>query len=115
MNFVVKVVSQKTGNSVSSNKSLSQNGQNVWTEISVLKSAVHENIIDYYAAFAVIPENTSEMPAVWMLLEYADAGDLAYEIQRYSAGHIPEPGARYYMQQICDGLLHLSQPLNRPQ
>lgn len=44
---------------------------------------------------------------VWILLEFADAGDMATEIVRYPNRVIPEKGARYYMIQICAGLRYL--------
>ena len=43
----------------------------------------------------------------WILLEYANAGDLAKEIRRYRELSISEPGARYYMLQICAGVQYM--------
>ena len=43
---------------------------------------------------------------LWFVVEYADAGNMETEIKRYR-GKIPEYGARYYMQHICQGLRYL--------
>ena len=48
-----------------------------------------------------------DLRILWILLEYANAGDLAKETKRYERKSIPEPGARYYTIQICRGLEHL--------
>ena len=89
--------------------------QTTWIEVEVLKGLVHENIVDLYGVFAVDPKWRSEYAenyptpvperrVLWMLLEYANAGDLFKEIERYELQSIPEDGARYYMLQVCAGL-----------
>lgn len=54
-------------------------------------------------------ESVKEQPSdeVWILMEFADAGDLHTEILRYQRRCIPEPGSRFYMKQICSGLRYL--------
>ena len=89
----------------------------VWKEVEILKGLVHENIVGFYDMFAVDPEmetdNTDRYTATpdnrcfWILLEYANAGDLAKEIRRYEKHSIPESGARYYLLQICAGVHYM--------
>ena len=90
----------------------------VWKEVEILKGLVHENIVGFYGMFAVYPELdtdhtdrfTDTYPDYrdfWILLEYASAGDLSKEIRRYKTVSIPEPGARYYMLQICAGVQYM--------
>ena len=94
--------------------------QVTWTEVQILRGVVHENIIDFYGVFAVDTQWRSEyadhypsssVPErrdLYMLLEYANAGDLTEEVlRRYEARAIPENGARYYMLQICKGIEYL--------
>ena len=87
----------------------------VWREVEILKGLVHGNIIGFYGMFAVDPElekdhtdsykdRYPDKRLFWILLEYANAGDMAKEIRRYKSASIPEPGARYYMLQICAGV-----------
>ena len=89
-----------------------------WTEVQILRGLVHENIVDLYGVFAVDPQWRSEdadnyptlfpdRRVLWMLLEYANAGDLFKETKRYENKSIPESGARYYMLQVCAGLEHM--------
>ena len=92
----------------------------VWGEVEILKGTVHENIVGWYGMFAVDPQmetdhdgnylRDSRFPdrrVLWILLEYANAGDMAKEVKRYENKSIPESGSRYYMLQICRGLEHL--------
>ena len=92
--------------------------QSVWREVQILRGLVHENIVDLYGVFAVDPAWRSEYadnyPApvperriLWILLEYATAGDLLKEVYRYEGGSIPENGARYYVLQVCKGLQYV--------
>ena len=85
--------------------------QSVWTEVEILNGLVHKNIVELYGVFAVDPASRSEdgvsyrsrVPenrVVWMLLEYANAGDLMKEMERYENWSMPETGARYYMLQV---------------
>ena len=74
----------------------------IWTEMSVLRACVHEHVIDFYAVFYSKSEQT-----VWLLLEYAHAGDLYKEIERHTGLFMGEQHARYYMMHICSGLQHL--------
>jgi serine/threonine protein kinase len=105
--------------------------EEIWSEVQILRGIVHENIIDCYGVFAVDTrarpsgllgsmsswltsfwQDTNEKD-VWIMLEYASAGDLNKEIERYwDPDHdahpvIPESGALYYMKQICAGVKHL--------
>lgn len=110
---------------------LSEFYREIWTETHILKGCVHENIIDIYGVFAVdlrqkpsgvmesvstwfstlFQENTEK--DIWILLEYANAGDLTKELERYRVPNseanpfIPEAGALYYMKQICAGVKYL--------
>ena len=90
----------------------------VWAEVEILKGLVHENIVGFYGMFAVDPlldkdhtdhykKTFPDSRLFWILLEYANAGDLAKETKRYNNNSIPETGARYYMLQICRGVSHL--------
>ena len=81
--------------------------QTTWTEVHILRGLVHKNIIDLYGVFAVDPELRADYGDLWMLLEYANAGDLEKERERYEHKSIPEKGARYYMQQICAGVQYI--------
>ena len=94
--------------------------EKVWGEVEILRGLVHENIVGFYGMFAVDPHmetdhdgnylRDSRIPdrrVLWILLEYANAGDMAKEIKRYENKSIPESGSRYYMLQICRGLEHL--------
>ena len=78
-----------------------------WREVAILRGLVHDNIVDLYGVFGVEPELRSEYADLLMLLEYANAGDLAKERERYEHKWIPEKGARYYMKQICAGLQYI--------
>ena len=89
-----------------------------WKEVEILKGLVHKNIVGFYGMFAVDSEmetdgtdryelSTPDYRDFWILLEYANAGDLVKEIKRYKRFHIPEPGARYYMLQICAGVQYM--------
>ena len=90
----------------------------VWMEVEIHKGLVHKNIVGFYGMFAVDPKQnwdhtdsySNRFPdyrLCWILLEYANAGDLAKEIRRYDKFKIPEPGARYYMLQICAGVQYM--------
>ena len=90
----------------------------VWEEVEILKGLVHKNIVGFYGMFAVDPQLSTDHTdcytcksydyrCFWILLEYANAGDLAKEIRRYNELSIPEPGARYYMLQICAGVQYM--------
>ena len=92
--------------------------QMTWKEVHILNGLVHENIVDLYGVFAVDSKWTPEKGVsyrppdpdkrvVWMLLEYANAGDLFKEAKRYEHMSMPENGARYYMLQVCKGLQHI--------
>ena len=78
------------------------NIQAVWNEVNVLRGVIHENIIDFYGVFA---DRSSQM--MYILLEYANAGNLEHEIDRYPGRFIPETGTRYYLLQVCEGLRYL--------
>ena len=92
----------------------------VWTEVEILKGLVHANIVGFYGMFAVdfelekdrtdhskVPSSDNRLFVI--LLEYANAGDLAGEVRRYMKLSIPEPGARFYMLQICAGVQYMHQ------
>ena len=92
--------------------------QMTWTEVQILRGLVHDNIVDLYGVFAVdrlwrseyadnYPKPVPERRILWILLEYANAGDLLKEVYRYEGGSIPENGARYYMLQVCKGLQYV--------
>ena len=54
---------------------------------------------------------TRQLPAgpmrMYILMEFADAGNMKAEIYRYDVNRIPESGARYYGKQIAAGVAHL--------
>lgn len=106
----------------------------VWSEVEILRGCVHENIVGFYGMFAVESEQRSgrrpnsvtavsdallhphakyKAKELWLMLEYANAGDLRKEVLRYKKPgksdlpFIPESGALYYMKQICAGVQHL--------
>ena len=92
----------------------------VWKESEVLKGLVHKHIVGFYGMFAVDPElgtdhtdsykdRYPDYRLFWILLEYANAGDLGKEVARYNKFKIPEPGARYYLLQICSGVQYMHQ------
>ena len=76
----------------------------LWKEIDILRGVVHENIIDYYEHFAMYDRDRL---VVYILMEYANAGDMEKEVNRYPEKRIDEPGARYYALQIASGLKYL--------
>jgi hypothetical protein len=78
----------------------------IWNEIRILRGVVHENVIDYYGHFMTISRRTG-IRRIWIILEYASAGDLSREMDRYGASRISESGARYYMMQIIAGVKYL--------
>ena len=92
----------------------------LWMEVTVMRALVHPNIISIYSHFLVIPKreaNESEVlrnrlrpqDEMWILMEYATAGTLHTEINRYfrSGITISEHGARYYMLQIMKAVEYL--------
>ena len=90
----------------------------VWTEVEILRGIVHENIVGFYGMFAVDPEmetdhtdhykiSIPDQRPFWILLEYANAHNMAKELRRYENNSIEETGARYYLLQICAGVGHL--------
>lgn len=79
----------------------------VHNEVSVLRSCIHENIVYMYGCFAVKPSSGEPKRSFWMLMEYANAGDMLKECSRYPHSCIPESGAKFYSHQICDGVKYL--------
>ena len=94
--------------------------RSAWREAEVLSGIVHENVVDYFGMFAVEPDH------IWLLLEYANAGDMRKEVSRFRMQHvqpdphvagssqqmhrgsgIPETGCRYYGRQIASGLRYV--------
>ena len=86
--------------------------------MEILKGLVHENIVGFYGMFAVDPDLETDQTdhfkdtypdfrEFWILLEYANAGDMTKEIIRHPKCTIPEPGARYYLLQICAGVQYM--------
>lgn len=78
--------------------------ESTYYEVEILKSVVHENIVYFYDCFTT---SYKKYRSVWILLEYANAGDLEKEMDRYGGGNMPETGARYYATQIAHGLKYL--------
>lgn len=78
----------------------------IWTESCAMKSVKHENVLDVYSEFVVEKKNPDQASdyTYCMIMEYANAGDLATEIDRYPGRYIPETGARFYIRQIMSGL-----------
>jgi serine/threonine protein kinase len=75
----------------------------VWNEVNILRGVVHEHVIGYRGCFTVRPTQQ-----YYILLEYANAGSMDYEIARYrNPNAIPETGTRYYLLQVCAGLKYL--------
>lgn len=85
-----------------------------WNESKILSALVHDNIVSFYGIFTVEPNPKlrdhdlhMERSQVWILLEYANAGDMRDEMARYEGKRVPEPGAKCYMMQIASGLSYL--------
>ena len=112
---------------------LADDFRSAWRDAEVLSGIVHENVVNFFGMFRIEPEHDARdrhnypLPSqVWLLLEYANAGDMRKEISRYmqqpvprgAAGKrmqaaagpvirktgIPEAGCRYYGRQIASGL-----------
>lgn len=85
--------------------------RHAFTEVTVMKSIKHENVVDFIFAFASKDkEKTTEVKSVHqfcILMEYTNAGTMATEIRRYQNKYISEAGARYYIKQIIAGLIAL--------
>ena len=90
----------------------------IWKEVEIHKGLVHKNIVGFYGMFVVDPQldcdhadnygyRFPDFRLCWILLEYANAGDMAKEIRRHDKCKIPEPGGRYYMLQICAGVQYM--------
>lgn len=77
-----------------------------WREVEVLRAARHENIIAYFAHFAV-QDHRLVAPEIYLLTEYATAGSLKTELMRYPGCSLSESSARYYGLQICAGVKHI--------
>lgn len=67
--------------------------QRIWKEVDILRGLVHENIIDYYDHFVVYIDKRLH---IFILMEYANAGDLGKEMERFDGKEIKESGARYH-------------------
>ena len=85
-----------------------------WNEAEIMRAFVHENIVDFYGMFTVEPHPPLPNPdlqiersCIWILLEYANAGDLRKEMARFENKRIPELGAKYYILQIASGVSYL--------
>ena len=83
----------------------------LWAEVEILRGLVHEHIVGFRGMFGVDPEcnkrkatTEKDNRLLWLLLEYASAGDLGKEVKRFEKKSIDEPGSRYYMLQICSGV-----------
>ena len=47
------------------------------------------------------------LPVLWIMMEFADAGNLLTEMSRYPDNCIPESGVLYYSKQVLDGLKYM--------
>ena len=88
--------------------------RHAWREANIMRACSHENIVTMYDMFVVVPSADDrdrhgyQRPAtIWLLMEYASAGDLVLEMERYTDDRIPESGVRYYSLDIADGLRYL--------
>lgn len=81
----------------------------VWTEVEILRSVCHPHIVQFVGYFAVTPGGPRDLPGnqLWIIEEYANAGDLLKEIFRYERQRMPESGIKYYALQIGSGLQYL--------
>lgn len=86
----------------------------IWKEIDILRAVVHENVIDYFSHFVTFSNHVTrtgtfeQRMSIWIVMEYASAGDMEREIERYTPDpRIPESGARFYALQVADGLSYL--------
>ncbi|CAA6656784.1 unnamed protein product [Spirodela intermedia] len=69
--------------------------ESLLSEIVILKKIEHPNIIALY--------DIIECPkTIYIVLEYCRGGDLSMYIQRH--GRVPEATAKYFMQQLANGL-----------
>lgn len=66
------------------------------SEIFILKKVNHPNIIRLH-------DMIEEPGKIYIVLEYCKGGDLSMYIQRHQGG-IPEATAKYFMQQLAEGL-----------
>lgn len=79
-----------------------------WREFSFLRATVHKNIVDYYGHFYIIPEgDKAERGLTALVLEFANAGTVETECDRFPGGQMPEVHVRYYALQICDALEYI--------
>ena len=85
----------------------------IWKEINYLRAVSHPNIVDYFGHFFVIPDANStqeelrEGNRAAILMEFANAGDLRKELNRFPDLMMPEEYARYYVLQVCEAVEYL--------
>ena len=87
----------------------------IGVEYAVLRALNHEHIVSMRCAFAVANDEHISDPSwsdtknIWIVLEYANAGDLEIECVRHQKlkTFIPESGCRYYMSHVCKGLAYM--------
>ena len=89
-------------------------------EYACLRALKHDNVVTLKTAFAVVTNENyryehlgqaipTDSKFIWLVLEYANAGDLEKERKRHEKMKVPftENGVRYYMQQVVSGLMHI--------
>jgi serine/threonine protein kinase len=94
-----------SSSSAASGKKLGPARRSGWTTPDRLRTRPEEE--EHRHSQPQDKKTEEKVDEVWMLLEFADAADLHTEIRRYENKCIPEPGARYYMKQICSALEYL--------
>ena len=80
-----------------------KNRLQIFKEVSVLRGVNHSHIIDILGVF-----HAHDTGQAVILLEYATAGTLSKELERYPMQSLgKESHARYYIRQICSGIQYL--------
>ena len=85
---------------------------------SIFQDSMHKRITDagrddsdsndpHSASHVSLPEDKPAPPALWITMEFANAGNLLTEMSRYSDNCIPQSGVLYYSKQVLDGLRYM--------
>lgn len=64
------------------------------TEISIMKSSIHSNIVQFYDAFII--ENNQ----LWVVMELMDGGCLTDVLEQFDAVKLTEPQIAYVCREV---------------